>query len=632
VAGPYDAIAADVAGQFGSAKSAVGAAPDYAAIAADVSKDAGPSVMDAYDPTTANPLQRYSAADAMPWYEQFGRGFGMGTGIVGRGIGQRAGELASLIPGSVSTDLGEGATDVPDLSATERNAIVSQMRLEQRKAAAQDQPVLSTVPGMLGAMTPMTLASLLLFRGRGIPGAFGVGAGVGAAQPSQSNAETAGNALLYGLLSGGGQMLTNTVSALAKGPPASDTAQGLVDKFGSILSRGEIAGSERMKRAESFWDMLPFVNFYKNRDVAKQAAVDQMVAGMTTRGPLQQIENMQQPFVHSQQLFDDLGAVRDWAMQQKAGGADLGKLMSKLEPYTGGEQVPNQALESALSLGRAPTDVEKQALRQKLIAQGVPEFSSGTPPTFQVGQTMPMSGPIGEVTNFIGRASDLRSAAKGAGYNTVEGQGYAKMAQAFDNEAARAMDAAGLDPALIAKFRGAYTTEQMLSPAARAAGAPGEEATTYNQAALQRAITAGKNQTKIGNLPPETQQALDQLNDFLTTIQKPRTSKTPEGQVVKGIALGEAIPQIAEVAKSGAIPLMKLGITAGLPYLFHHIMQGTRLGIPGLRAIPDSVSSILGALPPGAASAILPALSVRNQGSQLGEDYSTQVAKALASQ
>jgi hypothetical protein len=468
--------------------------------------------------------------------------------------------------------------------------IAQQLRSQVDEQNRLDAPLMSTKGGIAGNIAGQVAQAFALPAG-GATGLARLGTAAlaggiqgGALTPLGTDDSRTAKVALDAGLSSAGQGVANIIGAVARPVVAADAGrQGAVDfaaSQGIPLSRGQMSGNPFTLKVENMLANLPMSQgFYKKLGTAQQQKVDDIITRLTGGDPGAAIQQWGggKDFTFDQQFFDQLRDVLATAQAQK--GFIPNSVVSQIKSYLGG----GAGVPTATFRGQPlPQSVVDTLARQGKLGD------SAQPGIFTVGDTIPMTGPRGDMMNYWGRQSAYGKLANNAEASGPEAVGFQGIQSAYDEAAMRSLENQGVDPGAIQDLKAGYSIYKLLQPASTTVN----DTTTYSLPKAVNILTKDANQGRLDRLG-DAGDTLKNLAAFGKAIAPVKSSGTAENQLAGGVATGAIVSRAVEDGPEAAAGLLKL---YGIPWLVNAAMQSTRNGVPLLRSVPDSVGTTLGRL------------------------------------
>ena len=463
----------------------------------------------------------------------------------------------------------------------------SVVALEKEAAAqrAQDAPLLNNFWGSLGrfggAMSvglPMGFAAPETFLARLLASA-GAGAAQGAIEPTTAGESTLGNiargaglgTLSQGALEGTAIPL-RAVGGVAPASADAQAAQAVANQYGGVLTRGQLGGNAWTQRIERMLASLPgSAPYYAKAAQANVGAATRAVNDITggDAGKLIQLAPQGAQFVADQAAQNAAAALPGQFATLAPAEQPSGALASARSLFGPSAQVPNP------ELANVPWPLARKLIEQGHIPETVP---SGPAPKLAPGTSIPMTGPYGDFNNYQALRSAYGQLAQRAGSNQ-DAAAYWGIQGILDDNAARSLEAAGVNPQDLVGARQAYAVQKIVQPARVV---DGDGNVSYDPVKLA-SVVAQVDRASPGKIDAlgDAGTALRQIAAFGRTSRVASSSGTAEGISANKIATGAILADILR-DPGGALGngLATLGALYGAPRIVNFAMQSTRNGIP----------------------------------------------------
>lgn len=459
--------------------------------------------------------------------------------------------------------------------------------LEKEAAAqrAQDAPLLNNVWGSLGrfggtlaAGAPLMLGAPETFIAR-LLASIGGGAAQGAVEPTTAGESTLGNiargaglgAVSQGALEGAA-IPFRAVGGVTPGSADAQAAQAVANQYGGVLTRGQIGGNAWTQRIERMLASLPgSAPYYAKAAQANVGAATRAVNDITggDAGKLIQLAPQGATFTADQAAQDAATALPRQFSTLPAAEQPSGALASARSLFGPAPQVPNP------DLANLPGPLARKMIEQGHAPATVP---AGASPTLAPGSTIPMTGPYGDFNNYQALRSTYGQLAQHASSNQ-DAAAYWGIQGILDDNAARSLEAAGVNPQDLVGARQAYAVQKIVQPA-RVVDANGN--LTYDPVKLAN-VVAQVDRTSPGKIDGlgDAGTALRQVAAFGRTSRVAASSGTAEGISANKIATGALLADILrDPGEAFGNGIATLGALYGAPRIVNFAMQGTRNGIP----------------------------------------------------
>jgi hypothetical protein len=350
---------------------------------------------------------------------------------------------------------------------------------------------------------------------------------------------------------------------------------------GIPLTRGQMTDSWMAKSLENWFSKLPgSQKFYRDTAAAQQSAIDRIINAHTMEGD-------------AGQALQTAGAGRQWISDAQT--VDAAQAMPG--QFTLAPRQPTDALNTAARYFGKAADAETPATAMvggrempvnDAIAAAMQSISPGKGPLLPEGTSIPMVGPKGDYNNYQAIRSQLTKAASDQSVGTANQTAFQDLRGIFDQTAERSLAAQGADPQMLAKIRAAYTIDKTLLPAGTVLP---DGTMSYSLPRITNIINAA---VKDGTLPPSIAPDLVNVADFGRSIKSVTSSNTAEHGVSGAIATGGLLGHAAGGGEAASSIIKALLGLIAVPWGMSALMQGTRMGIPGLRNIPTETLGRLG--------------------------------------